>query len=71
MGREGKVSILLANSFDQDCLRKEFLDNYWSQSRLGSLNLIRDSVIHCIVMQRNKNDSFPGTCERMEKKFSS
>ena len=29
------------NSFDRDCLRKEFLDN-WSQGQQGSLNLITE-----------------------------
>ena len=32
------------NSFDEDCLRLEFLDNniYCSQCRLSSLNLLRE-----------------------------
>ena len=37
MGKNGNCP----NSFDLDCLGKEFLDN-WSQGRLGSLNLIRE-----------------------------
>ena len=38
-GRE--ISTNCPESFDQDCLRKEFLDN-WSQARPSSLNLIRE-----------------------------
>ena len=39
-GGRGK-STNCPDSFDQDCLRKEFLDN-WSQAWSGSLNLIRE-----------------------------